>query len=90
MQDILSLILTIVGCIIFIQLLPALVWLFVMIMIIAFLYTTYQRYKYVRAQKEMQKNGTYQQSTYTNTNTSNTSNSDVIDVEYTESEEDIS
>lgn len=91
MNDIISLLLTIVGCLIFIQLLPALLWLFVIIMAAAFLYTTYQRYKYKQYQKQAQQQGQYQEyNDHTTASTNGSVKADVIDVEYTESEEEIS
>lgn len=91
MRDIISLLLTVVGCLIFIQLLPALIWLFVVIMVAAFLYTTYQRYKYTQYQKQAQQRGQYQEyNENTTTSTNGSVKSDVIDVEFSEREEDIS
>ena len=89
MQDILSLVITILGCILFIQLLPYLFWLFLIIMAAAFVYTTYKRYTYRQYQKQNQQQyQAYEDPMKTTTNGS--VKSDVIDVEYSESEEDIS
>ena len=84
MRDLISLLLTVVGCVIFIQLLPALLWLFLIVMGIIFVYTIYQRYKFTQYQKTAQK--TY----YEDDGVKTEIKPDVIDVEFSESEEDIS
>ena len=87
MRDLVSLLCTILGCIIFITLLPTLFWLFLILMFISFLFTIYNRYKYKQYQQNQSENTMYQS---TQTSTNGNVKADVIDVEYTESEEEIS
>lgn len=87
MREIVSLLMTVLGCILFIQLLPTLVWLFIIIMGIAFVYSTYQRYKYLQYQKKQKEQTMYYSDADTSVNRE--VKPDVIDVEFSESEEDV-
>lgn len=86
-MQITSIILAVLGILLFIYLLPTLLWLAGLFIIVIIIVAVYQRHKVVKAMKEMEdrdKESTTYTYTYT---TSNRNEDDVIDVEYKESEE---
>lgn len=91
MQNLGSLLLTIFGVILFIWLLPTLLWIIVIIGIVVFIYVNVQKAKYRNYMKDMEDASQDYTEEYTTTyesRSSSSKDSDVIDVEYTESEED--
>lgn len=90
MKELLNLVIFILGVALFIYLLPTLLWLAFVVLIVVTCYVIYQRYKYRHYQKEMeQMSDAFEQTNYTSSNFTNQNiDSDVIDVEYSESEED--
>lgn len=94
MNDILSLFIGVIIFFFIINLLPYLIWLFLIIWIVGYIYLSYRRSKIRKAQKEYYQ--TYQEPSdngnqyrYDNPGPQNNTNAnpDVIDVEYTQKEE---
>lgn len=89
MQNIGSLLFTIFGIIIFIWLLPTLLWILAIVVLLVVIFVFYQKYKmakYLKDVNEQMNEQMNQQDTYySNTNTSSVD--DVIDVEFSEREE---
>lgn len=91
MRDIRALLIMVLGVIIFIALLPALLWLFAIILILIAIFAIYSRVKYLRMMKNAQEQfKDMYQDDYTNNrqNSNRNIDPDVIDVEYTEKEDD--
>lgn len=91
MRDIRALLIMVLGVIIFIALLPALLWLFAIILILIANFAIYSRVKYRRMMKDAQEQfKDMYQDDYTNNrqNSNRNIDPDVIDVEYTEKEDD--
>lgn len=92
MKDIQSILITIIGIVLFITLLPTLLWLALIVAALVAVFVIYSRFKYKRYMKDVEKE--FENAGYTQ-NTSSTFSKkdsrikpDVIDVEYTEHEED--
>lgn len=86
MQNISSLLVTIFGIVIFIWLLPALLWLLAIIILLVVVFVFYQKYK---VNQYLKNNGTQfnqeEDTTYTYTQTHSTNQTeDIIDVEFSE------
>lgn len=92
MNDLRTILISVIGVVIFIALLPALLWLFVIVMVLIAIFVIYSRIKYNRYMKDVQKE--FGESPFFNANgqeqpkQDNRIDKDVIDVEYTESDDD--
>ena len=86
MRDISSILLTILGVALFIFFLPTLLWLLLILVVVIVVYVMYQKHKYNKYRNDFMEDSS-QETYYTSQNT-NTSDDDVIDVEFSESEED--
>lgn len=90
MRQLLSFFSVFCGIILFIWLLPALLW-FLLILIVGILaYVYYQKHKYNKYINEFMKDTDFQEDSFTNENshTNSSVNEDIIDVEFSESEDD--
>ncbi len=92
MQNLTSLLLTILGIVLFITLLPALLWLFLILILVVVVYFVVQRARYRKYMEQMQdeftKNFSQEDTFYENKQNQHRPNQDdVIDVEFSESEE---
>lgn len=90
MQNLGSLLLTLIGIILFIWLLPTLLWIVLIIAIVVLVYVNIQKAKYRKYMNDMEDAAQEFEEKYTSTYESRRSSSidsDVIDVEYTESED---
>lgn len=90
MQNLTSLLLTLLGVLLFIWLLPALIWIVLIVAVVVIIYVNVQKAKYRKYMKDMEDSAqSFSEefnSSYTHSGRSDI-DSDVIDVEYTESEE---
>ena len=84
MRDIRALLITLLGVIIFIALLPTLLWLLAIVFVIFIIFLIYSRVKYRRMFRDATM---FEEEEYTNTRQRNI-DPDVIDVEYTQKDED--
>ncbi|NBK96873.1 MAG: hypothetical protein EOM50_02425 [Erysipelotrichia bacterium] len=88
MQNLSSLLLSIFGVILFIWLLPTFLWIILIVALVVIIYVNIQKMKYRKYMKDMEDMAEDYHEEYQDTyKHSSTIDSDVIDVEYTESEE---
>lgn len=90
MQNLGSLLLTLLGVILFIWLLPTLLWIVLIVAVVVLVYVNIQKAKYRKYMNDMEDATQDFREEYTSTYESKRSSSldsDVIDVEYTESED---
>lgn len=90
MQNLGSLLLTLLGVILFIWLLPTLIWIVLIVAVVVLVYVNIQKAKYRKYMNDMEDAAQAFREDYTSTYKSKKTSSldsDVIDVEYTESEE---
>lgn len=90
MQNLGSLLLTLLGVILFIWLLPTLLWIVLIVAVVVLVYVNIQKAKYRKYMNDMEDASQDFREEYTSTYESKRSSSldsDVIDVEYTESED---
>lgn len=90
MQNLGSLLLTLLGVILFIWLLPTLLWIVLIVAVVVLVYVNIQKAKYRKYMNDMEDSAQGYREEYTSTYESKRSSSldsDVIDVEYTESED---
>lgn len=89
MNDLLSIFITVIGVLIFIAILPTLLWLILIIGVVVIAYVQYHKYKYKKmmdaVEKETQQAEEYYQNDYETRNDYETK--EIIDVEYTERED---
>ena len=92
MQNLTSFVITILGILLFIALLPALMWLFLILIVVVVVFFFVQRARYRKYMEKMEEEYTRnfsQEDTFYQSNANQQRpNDDVIDVEYSESEED--
>lgn len=87
MQNLGSLLLACLGIIIFIWLLPALIWIVLIVAVIVIVYVNVQKAKYRKYMNDMEDSAQDYTSDYSESSSTNVHDSDIIDVEYTESED---
>ena len=87
MQNLASILLTVFGIIIFIALLPTLLWLLLIVVVVIVIYVSIQKMKYRKYMDNVEDEYTNQQNEYYTNNTSTQHSDDVIDVEFSESED---